>query len=137
MMHPPRHIRGDAAAVDLPFRFACLGVHQGEALGVGDDLARVERLLDVVDGRPQCPRVRSVGPLSNFAAATRSSFCADRQRAKTASAIRVRGTPRSAAEITVHFPVPFCPAASRIRSTIGFPVSGSVKPRISRVISIR
>ena len=40
-----------------------------------------------------------VGPLSTLAAATRSSFCAERQRAKTASAIRVSGMPRSSAVI--------------------------------------
>ena len=79
----------------------------------------------------------AAGPLRIFDAATRSSFWAERQRAKTASAIKVSGTPMSQAEITVHFPVPFWPAASRIRSIIGRPVSGSVKPRMSRVISIR
>ena len=66
-----------------------------------------------------------VGPASTLLAATRSSFCAERQRAKTASAIRVRGMPRSSAVLTVHLPVPFWPAVSRIRSIIGLPDSGS------------
>ena len=48
------------------------------------------------------------------AAVTRSAFMADRQRAKTASPIRVKGTPSSKAEMAVHLPVPFCPAVSRI-----------------------
>ena len=38
--------------------------------------------------------------------------------------------------VPVHFPVPFCPAVSRILSTNGIP-SSSLKVRISRVISIR
>ena len=39
------------------------------------------------------------GPVSTLEAATRSSFSAERQRAKTASAISVSGMPRSSAEI--------------------------------------
>jgi hypothetical protein len=54
-----------------------------------------------------------------LAAFTRSSFSADTQRAKTASAISVIGMPSSATFITVHLPVPFWPAVSRILSTSG------------------
>ena len=65
-------------------------------------------------------------------AATRSSFWADRVRAKTASAMSVRGTPRSHAEITVHFPVPFWPAVSlvtvrRLMEPLRVPSSPAVK----------
>ena len=44
----PPH-QGHAAVVDLPVRLLGHGVHQAEALGVGDDLAGVEGLLEVVD----------------------------------------------------------------------------------------
>ena len=37
-----------------------------------------------------------------------------KQRAKTASPIRVSGTPSFRAEIAVHLPVPFWPAVSRM-----------------------
>ena len=71
-----------------------------------------------------------------LAASTRSSFMAERQRANTASPIRVRGTPSSRAAMPVHLPVPFWPAVSRMCSTRGEP-SSSLKPRMSRVISMR
>ena len=38
-----------------------------------------------------------------------------------------RARPGRSAAMTVHLPVPFWPAVSRIRSTIGLPVSGSLK----------
>ena len=44
----------------------------------------------------------------------RSSTKEDTQRANTASLTRVSGTPRSAAFMLVHLPVPFWPAASRM-----------------------
>ena len=56
-------------------------------------------------------------PLISCDAATRSSFTAERHRANTASPISVSGMPSSSAATTVHLPVPFWPAASRIRST--------------------
>ena len=65
------------------------------------------------------PEKEAAGPASFFAAATRSSLRADRQRENTDSPMRVTGTPSSSAEMPVHFPVPFCPAVSRIRSTTG------------------
>ena len=76
------------------------------------------------------------GPRSFFEAAMRSSFIAEMQRAKTASPMSVIGMPNSAESITVHLPVPFWPAVSRIFSTSGSP-SLSLKARISRVISMR
>ena len=45
--------------------------------------------------------------------------------------MRVTGMPLSSAEMAVHFPVPFCPAESRIFSTKGFP---SVSYRIENSI---
>ena len=127
MMQPPRHIRATPPLLIFQPDSCAMRPHQGEALGVGDDLAGVEGHLDVVDELlAVAGELRLGGPCRTFAAATRSSFWADRQRAKTASAISVSGTPRSVAEPTVHLPVPFCPAASRIRSTSGLPVSGSL-----------
>ena len=76
------------------------------------------------------------GPCSSFDACTRSSFSAERHRANTLSPISVSGIPRSSAEIAVHFPVPFCPAVSRILSTIGAP-SSSFFAKIVAEISIR
>ena len=58
------------------------------------------------------------GPFKSLDALTRSSLSADRQRAKTASPIKVRGIPSSKAAIAVHLPVPFCPAVSRIWSIV-------------------
>ncbi|MMZ64371.1 hypothetical protein D1872_266960 [compost metagenome] len=77
------------------------------------------------------------GPLSTLLAATRSSFMADKKREKTDSVIMDNGTPRSSALWLVHLPVPFWPAASRITSTIGLPVSSSYCEKMSAVISIR
>ena len=70
-------------------------------------------------------------------AATRWSFWADRHRLNTASPMSVSGMPCSVAASTVHLPVPFCPAVSRITSTVGLPVSGSTFLKMSAVISIR
>ena len=53
------------------------------------------------------PRNTSEGPLNILLAETLSDFKADRQRAKTASPIRVTGIPKSNADMAVHFPVPF------------------------------
>ena len=47
------------------------------------------------------------------------------ERAKTASAMPETGTPRSRAVCTVHAPVPFAPASSRMTSTSGLPVAAS------------
>jgi len=69
-------------------------------------------------------------------ASVRSALMEERQRAKTDSAIKVTGIPRSRALMAVHFPVPFCPAESRIFSRRGVP-SSSLKYIISRVISIK
>ena len=59
-------------------------------------------------------------------AATRSSFIALRLRATTASIMVGIGMPRSMAFCEVHLPVPFWPALSRMTSTRGLPVSGSI-----------
>lgn len=76
------------------------------------------------------------GPDKALEARIRSSLTADKHRAKTASPIKVTGVPKSKALMAVHFPVPFCPAASRILVTMGSP-SSSLNRRISRVISIK
>src|SRR5690349_18313900 len=49
----------------------------------------------------------ALGPERIDEARTRSFLMAERQRAKTASPMRVTGMPLSRAETTVHFPVPF------------------------------
>lgn len=50
--------------------------------------------------------------------------------------IKVTGVPYSSAEIAVHFPVPFCPALSRILGNRCVP-SASRYLRMLAVISIR
>ncbi len=47
------------------------------------------------------------------------------------------GTPRSSADVEVHLPVPFWPAASSTTSTKLWPVTGSFCFSTSAVISIR
>ena len=69
------------------------------------------------------PSNLNFGPCRILEAATRSSFMALRQRAKTASPISVSGMPRSSELTLVHLPVPFCPAVSRILSTTYSPFS--------------
>ena len=61
----------------------------------------------------------------------------DAPRAKVASPIAVTGTARSRAVCTVHLPVPFCEAASTMRSTRGLPVCASTWRKTSTVISMR
>ena len=71
-----------------------------------------------------------------FDAAIRSSLMAESALAKTASLMSVRGIPRSKDVTEVHFPVPFCPAVSRMVSTIGT-LSGFFAARISAVMEMR
>jgi len=52
------------------------------------------------------PLNSATGPSIRSEARIRSSRMAERQRAKTASPIKVTGCPRSRALIAVHFPVP-------------------------------
>ena len=81
--------------------------------------------------------VSGLTPLPSFvAASSRCDLSAERQRAKTASPMRVTGMPCSSASMPVHLPVPFWPAVSRIFSTSGVP-SASLNLRISAVISIK
>ncbi len=61
----------------------------------------------------------------------------DTARAKTASPMPETGMPSPTAFCTVHTPVPFDPASSRMTSTSGLPVSASCCLRTSPVISIR
>ena len=76
--------------------------------------------------RPRAPSsLRGAAP-NSVSAASRSVFCADRARAATAASITVAGTPRSCASIADQRPVPFWPAVSRIMSTSGLPVCGSI-----------
>src|SRR5699024_6148540 len=55
----------------------------------------------------------------------------------TVSVINGKGTPNSSALMLVHLPVPFCPALSKMTSTIGCFVSSSFFVKISAVISIK
>ncbi len=77
------------------------------------------------------------GPASTVDAVRRPSLSALMARAKTASAIDIAGTPSSSALTAVQVPVPFMPARSSTTSTSGLPVTGSLWPRMSAVISIR
>ena len=77
------------------------------------------------------------GPEITIAAATRSSFKPERIRDSTAALIVGVGTPRSNEFWEVHFPVPFCMASSRMRSTSGLLVSSSTRAKMSAVISIK
>jgi hypothetical protein len=47
------------------------------------------------------------------------------------------GAPTSSAFWLIHLPVPFCAASSRMTSTSGLPVSGSMALSTAAVISIR
>ena len=58
------------------------------------------------------PLKTSVGPWRTLLASALSLINEDRQRANTDSPISVTGTPLSNAEIAIHLPVPFWPAAS-------------------------
>ena len=97
MMQPPRQIGGDLAEVELPLVFLLRLAHELEALRVGADLRAVERVADGVMSSFCRPRSANVGPFRSLLAATRSSFRARRQRAKTASAIVGAGMPMSSA----------------------------------------
>ena len=88
MMQPSAPHQGDAAIVQVPAVLGRGHLQQLEALGVGADLAGIERLADVLDEAPPCRRrTRASGRSGSWLAATRSSLRADRKRAKTASAI--------------------------------------------------
>ena len=66
----------------------------------------------------------------------RPSLSAEAKRAKTAAAIEATGHCKSKPASTVHFPVPFCDATSRMESTIQLPFP-SLDLKIFAVISIR
>ncbi len=78
----------------------------------------------------------SSGPGRDAAAARCAGFELS-ARANTASAIPDTGMPRSSAFCTVHTPVPFDPAWSRMTSTSGLPVFASTCRSTSAVISMR
>ena len=77
------------------------------------------------------------GPCSWPEAAIRFSLSDERMRASTALLMVETTTPWSTALSTVHLPVPFCPAVSRITSTSGLPVVLSICSKIFAVIWIR
>ena len=81
--------------------------------------------------------MRASGPCSRVLATSRVAFIDDSTRASTAAPIVLTTTAFCAAFISVHWPVPFWPALSRMTSTIGAPVSGSRCARMRAVISIR
>jgi hypothetical protein len=68
------------------------------------------------------------GPLRIELACFLSSSSEDRHRAKTISPITVTGIPYSRLATAVHFPVPFCPAESRIFSNRYEPVELPCRP---------
>ena len=135
-MQPARHTRAIAAERQVPAELLRGGGEQAEALGVAGDLAGEQRLLEeqVLLG-PAPHREGAIGKIA--APCRRSSSRAEMLRAATAASIAVAGAPSICASIAVHRPVPFCPARSRITSTIGLPVSGSVAAQTFPVISTR
>ena len=107
------------------FHFAFGGLQL--AMGIGVDMHGVRRTVLAafplaIAGALLSAMAPGFGPCSTAEAATRSSFSEESARANTASPISVSGMPWSSAEITVHLPVPFCPARSRITSTTSVPV---------------
>ncbi len=137
MMHPPRQI------IEISPNFRSQWYSAAAAFIRAKPWA-YEQILDAYSASRMAsrnslrsPEKRAVGPFSTFAASTRSFWIAEMQRAKTASAMVGAATPSSRAESVVHLPVPFWPALSRITSTIGWPVSGSFRARMSAVIWIR
>ena len=137
MMQPPRHMRA------MP---ALLSVHL-YSLAASRMSMKPWAYEMILDAYRACSRSSMncflspvngsiCGPPMTLDARTRSSLIDDRQRAKTASPMRVTGMPRSSALVAVHLPVPFCDAASRILVTRGTP-SSSLYLRMVVVISIR
>ena len=124
MMQPPRQIDGDRAEVDVPV--VLLGCRRRSR---GSPARRRRSWTRTAPARPglRTPRPRSgagvLGPGRPRAARRRSAW-PDSERAKTASAMPVTGTPRSSAIWTVQRPVPFCSAWSSTTSTNGLPVAG-------------
>ena len=112
MMQPSRQIRATRTEIDVPAELLRARDDLVQALRVGDDLRRVQRVPHVLDertgsatsefpsGRADCRRPRPV-------ASSRTTG-----RGRTRSAIPDTGTPRSNAVWTVQVPVPFIPAAS-------------------------
>ena len=128
MMQPPRQIVATAPrSMSQPYS-SLAGADLVEALRVGDDLGGVQRLLDVVDearSRSSSASSRRVGAGEHAARPPRAcSAWPESDRANTASAMPVTGTPRSSAICTVQRPVPFCSAWSTTTSTNGLPVAG-------------
>ena len=116
----------DRAEVDVPVVLGGAGADLVEALRVRDDLRRVQGEADVLDERVGVldrERLDRAGQVRPRRRAARGGD--DSERAKTASAMPETGTPRFRAVCTVHAPVPFAPAWSRMTSTSGLPVSAS------------
>ena len=129
---------GHVAEGDAPVVLGAACLNLVEALGIGDDLGGVQRLADVVDELRRVGRAwRRGSPEARPVVALRCGTDPESARAKTASAMPVTGTPRSSADFTVHRPVPFCSASSRMTSTSGLPVLASTCLSTSAVISMR
>ena len=102
---PPE--KRDPAVVEIPLVFLRGLMQQHESLRIGNDLRCVQRLFEVAQKSLLVAGELSCRGRQHLDASTRSSFMADRHRAKTASLIRVSGMPRSSETTLVHFPVPF------------------------------
>ena len=126
MMQPPRQIVAIAPRSMFQPYSSLPARDLVEALRVGDDLRGVQRLPDVLDERLAVVDGRGPAGVAGQAAARppRCSAWPDSERANTASAMPVTGTPRSSAICTVQRPVPFCSAWSATTSTNGLPVAG-------------
>ena len=101
------------------------------------DHTGMTQALEVWEGGGQLPRYCFVNFTLTDAAFHHSGPYAEIARANTASPMADVGTPRPVAFCTVQTPVPLEPAASRMTSTSGSPVSASRWPSTSAVISMR
>ena len=118
--------------------FFCRRAHQHVTLRIGNHLRAVERPAHVLDELLSgSSATLGFGPFKTFAAATRSSFNADKQRANTASPINVTGMPKSSALMAVHLPVPFLPGGVEDLVDQRLCRPSSFLAKISLVISIR
>ena len=86
--------------------------------------------------RPRAVRIEAEPPVGFKERPLASEPPRDYSRMPKESIVEIT-TDRLMADCNVQMPVPFCPALSRMTSTIGLPVSGSILRKICAVMSIR
>ena len=113
-MQPPRQKAGDGGIVHLPAIFLGAVDEDSAALGIENDFGRQQRPR-LASHKRRIPFSMASGPSKILLASTRSAFFGGQgNRENSASPTTVEGTPTFSASITVHLPVPFWPATSRI-----------------------